>query len=106
MAELAKLYENVFRNVNIALANELAVMCRQFGVNTREVIEATATKPFGFMPFYPGPRIGGHCIGVDPAYMACRMRLNGYEARFIGKDVGVDDGGLQGPVGPASGKRR
>jgi UDP-N-acetyl-D-glucosamine dehydrogenase len=83
VAELAKLYENVFRNVNIALANELAVMCRQLGVSTREVIEAAATKPFGFMPFYPGPGIGGHCIGVDPAYLAWRMRLNGYEARFI-----------------------
>jgi UDP-N-acetyl-D-glucosamine dehydrogenase len=83
VAELAKLYENVFRNVNIALANELAVMCRQLGVSTREVIEAAATKPFGFMPFYPGPGIGGHCIGVDPAYLAWRMRLDGYEARFI-----------------------
>ena len=83
VAELAKLYENVFRNVNIALANELAVMCRQLGVSTREVIQAAATKPFGFMPFYPGPGIGGHCIGVDPAYLAWRMRLNGYEARFI-----------------------
>ena len=83
VAELAKLYENVFRNVNIALANELAVMCRQLGVSTHEVIAAAATKPFGFMPFYPGPGIGGHCIGVDPAYLAWRMRLNGYEARFI-----------------------
>jgi UDP-N-acetyl-D-glucosamine dehydrogenase len=83
VAELAKLYENVFRNVNIALANELALMCRQLGVSTREVIQAAATKPFGFMPFYPGPGIGGHCIGVDPAYLAWRMRLNGYEARFI-----------------------
>jgi UDP-N-acetyl-D-glucosamine dehydrogenase len=83
VAELAKLYENVFRNVNIALANELAVMCRQLDVSTREVIDAAATKPFGFMPFYPGPGIGGHCIGVDPAYLAWRMRLTGYEARFI-----------------------
>src|SRR6059036_3665106 len=83
VAELAKLYENVFRNVNIALANELALMCRQLGVSTREVIQAAAIKPFGFMPFYPGPGIGGHCIGVDPAYLAWRMRLNGYEARFI-----------------------
>jgi len=83
VAELAKLYENVFRNVNIALANELALMCRQLGVSTREVIQAAATKPFGFMPFFPGPGIGGHCIGVDPAYLAWRMRLNGYEARFI-----------------------
>lgn len=83
VAELAKLYENVFRNVNIALANELALMCRRLGVNTREVIEAAATKPFGFLPFYPGPGIGGHCIPIDPNYLAWKMRLNGYEARFI-----------------------
>ena len=83
VAELAKLYENVFRNVNIALANEFAVMCRYLGVDSREVIDAAATKPFGFMPFYPGPGIGGHCIPVDPLYLAWKMRLNGYEARFI-----------------------
>lgn len=83
VAELAKLSENVFRNVNIALANELALMCRRLGVNTREVIEAAATKPFGFMPFYPGPGTGGHCIPVDPNYLAWKMRLDGYEARFI-----------------------
>lgn len=83
VAELAKLYENVFRNVNIALANELALMCRRLDVKTREVIEAAATKPFGFMPFYPGPGTGGHCIPVDPNYLAWKMRLNGYEARFI-----------------------
>lgn len=83
VAELAKLYENVFRNVNIALANEFSLMCRRLGVNTRDVIEAAATKPFGFLPFYPGPGIGGHCIPVDPGYLAWKMRLNGYEARFI-----------------------
>ncbi len=83
VAELAKLYENVFRNINIALANEFALMCRRLGVNTREVIEAAATKPFGFLPFYPGPGIGGHCIPIDPSYLAWKMRLNGYEARFI-----------------------
>jgi len=83
VAELAKLYENVFRNVNIALANEFALMCRRLNVNTREVIDASATKPFGFMPFYPGPGIGGHCIGVDPFYLAWKIRLSGYEARFI-----------------------
>src|SRR5437667_4030228 len=83
VAELAKLYENVFRNVNIALANELALMCRHLGMNTREVIDAAATKPFGFTPSYPGPGIGGHCIPVDPNYLAWKMRLNGYEARFI-----------------------
>ena len=83
IAELAKLYENVFRNVNIALANEFAVMCRYLGVNSREVIDAAATTPFGFMPFYPGPGIGGHCIPVDPLYLSWKMRLNGYEPRFI-----------------------
>jgi len=83
VAELAKLYENVFRNVNIALANEFALMCRRLEVNSREVIEAAATKPFGFLPFYPGPGIGGHCIAVDPFYLAWKMRQNGYEARFI-----------------------
>jgi UDP-N-acetyl-D-glucosamine dehydrogenase len=83
VAELAKLYENVFRNVNIALANEFALMCHRLGVGTREVIDAAATKPFGFLPFYPGPGIGGHCIPVDPSYLAWKMRLNGYEARFI-----------------------
>src|SRR5262245_55698745 len=83
VAELAKLYENVFRNVNIALANEFAIMCRRLGVSSREVIDAAATKPFGFLPFYPGPGIGGHCIAVDPFYLAWKMRLNGYEARFV-----------------------
>jgi UDP-N-acetyl-D-glucosamine dehydrogenase len=83
VAELAKLYENVFRNVNIALANEFALMCRRLDVGVREVIDAASTKPFGFLPFYPGPGIGGHCIAVDPFYLAWKMRLNGYEARFI-----------------------
>jgi UDP-N-acetyl-D-glucosamine dehydrogenase len=83
VAELAKLYENVFRNVNIALANEFTLMCRRLGVNSREVIDAAATKPFGFMPFYPGPGIGGHCIPVDPLYLSWKMRFSGYEARFI-----------------------
>jgi UDP-N-acetyl-D-glucosamine dehydrogenase len=83
VAELAKLYENVFRNVNIALANELALMCRHLGVSTREVIDAAATKPFGFLPFYPGPGIGGHCIGIDPIYLAWKMRVSGYDSRFI-----------------------
>ena len=83
VAELAKLYENVFRNVNIALANEFALMCRRLGVSTKEVIDAAATKPFGFMPFYPGPGIGGHCIPIDPLYLSWKLRLDGYESRFI-----------------------
>ena len=83
VAEMAKLYENVFRNVNIALANELALMCHRLGVNTREVIDAASTKPFGFMTFHPGPGVGGHCIGIDSQYLAWKMKLNGYDARFI-----------------------
>lgn len=83
VAEMAKLYENVFRNVNIALANEFSLMCRRLGVNTREVIDAAATKPFGFLAFHPGPGVGGHCIGIDSAYLAWKMKLNGYDARFI-----------------------
>lgn len=84
VAELAKLYENVFRSVNIALANELALMCHHLEVSVWDVIEAAATKPFGFMPFYPGPGIGGHCIPVDPFYLSWKVRLKGYEAKFIG----------------------
>jgi UDP-N-acetyl-D-glucosamine dehydrogenase len=83
VAETAKLLENTFRSVNIALANELAFACRKIGVDPWEVIEAAATKPFGFMPFYPGPGIGGHCIPVDPLYLSWKVRLNGYEAQFI-----------------------
>lgn len=83
VAELAKLYENTFRSVNIALANEFALMCRYLGSSVWEVIEAAATKPFGFMPFSPGPGIGGHCIPIDPIYLSWKLRLNGYEARFI-----------------------
>jgi UDP-N-acetyl-D-glucosamine dehydrogenase len=83
VAETAKLLENTFRSVNIALANELAFVCRKIGVDPWEVIEAAATKPFGFMPFYPGPGIGGHCIPVDPLYLSWKVRLTGYEAQFI-----------------------
>jgi UDP-N-acetyl-D-glucosamine dehydrogenase len=83
VAETAKLLENTFRSVNIALANEFALACRKIGVDPWEVIEAAATKPFGFMPFYPGPGIGGHCIPVDPHYMSWKVRLTGYEAQFI-----------------------
>jgi UDP-N-acetyl-D-glucosamine dehydrogenase len=84
VAELSKLYENTFRSVNIALANELALICEHLGVSVWEVIEAAATKPFGFMPFSPGPGIGGHCIPIDPFYLSWKARLNGYEAKFIG----------------------
>ena len=83
VAETAKLLENTFRSVNIALANELAFACRKIGVDPWEVIDAAATKPFGFMPFYPGPGIGGHCVPVDPLYLSWKVRLTGYEAQFI-----------------------
>jgi UDP-N-acetyl-D-glucosamine dehydrogenase len=83
VAETAKLLENTFRSVNIALANELALACRALGVDPWEVIAAAATKPFGFMPFYPGPGTGGHCIPLDPLYFSWKVRLNGFEPRFI-----------------------
>ncbi len=82
-AEMVKLFENIFRSVNIALVNELAIMCRRLGISVWEVIEAAATKPFGFLPFYPGPGIGGHCIPVDPYYLSWKARLAGYEPKFI-----------------------
>ena len=82
-AEMIKLFENIFRSVNIALANELAIMCRRLGLSVWEIIDAAATKPFGFMPFYPGPGIGGHCLPSDPYYLSWRARMMGYEARFI-----------------------
>jgi UDP-N-acetyl-D-glucosamine dehydrogenase len=82
-AEMVKLLENTFRSVNIALANEMARMCRKLHINVWEVIEAAKTKPFGFMPFYPGPGLGGHCIPVDPYYLTWKARLNGFEPRLI-----------------------
>ncbi len=82
-AEMVKLLENTFRAVNIGLVNELAVMCHKLGLNTWEVIDAAATKPFGFMPFYPGPGLGGHCIPIDPLYLSWKLRSLNYQARFI-----------------------
>ena len=82
-AEMVKLFENIFRSVNVALVNELAIMCRRLGLSVWEVIEAASTKPFGFMPFYPGPGIGGHCLPSDPHYLSWRTRLLGYEPKFI-----------------------
>ena len=76
-AEMVKLLENTFRSVNIALANEMALTCHSFGINVWEVIEAAKTKPFGFMPFYPGPGLGGHCIPVDPYYLTWKAKMNG-----------------------------
>jgi UDP-N-acetyl-D-glucosamine dehydrogenase len=83
VAETAKLLENTFRSVNIALVNELALMCHHLDVDVWEVIDAAATKPFGFLAHYPGPGIGGHCIPLDPLYLSWKARLNGFEARFI-----------------------
>jgi UDP-N-acetyl-D-glucosamine dehydrogenase len=82
-AELTKLLENTFRSVNIALVNEMAIVCDKLGVNVWEVIDAAATKPFGFMRFTPGPGIGGHCIPLDPHYLAWKMRTLNYKTRFI-----------------------
>jgi UDP-N-acetyl-D-glucosamine dehydrogenase len=80
---MVKLLENTFRAVNIGLVNELALMCRDLQVNVWEVIDAAATKPFGFMPFYPGPGLGGHCIPIDPFYLSWKARQTGFESRFI-----------------------
>ncbi len=83
VAETVKLLENTFRAVNISLVNELALMCNKMGIGVWEVIEAAKTKPFGFMPFYPGPGLGGHCIPIDPLYLSWKARLFGFEARLI-----------------------
>lgn len=83
VAEMVKLLENTFRMINIGLVNELAMMCDRMGINVWEVIEAAATKPFGFMPFFPGPGLGGHCIPIDPFYLSWKTKQAGIEARFI-----------------------
>jgi UDP-N-acetyl-D-glucosamine dehydrogenase len=83
VAEMVKLLENTFRAVNIGLVNELALMCDKLGVSVWEVVDAAATKPFGFMPFYPGPGLGGHCIPIDPFYLSWKVKEVGFEARFI-----------------------
>ena len=83
VAEMVKLLENTFRMINIGLVNEIALMCDRMGINVWEVIEAAATKPFGFMPFYPGPGLGGHCIPIDPFYLSWKTKQAGIEARFI-----------------------
>ena len=83
MAETVKLLENTFRSVNIGLVNEIAIMADKLGLDVWEVIEAAASKPFGFMPFYPGPGLGGHCIPIDPLYLSWKLRTLNYKARFI-----------------------
>lgn len=83
VAEMVKLLENTFRSINIAMINEMALLCHRLGIDIWEVIEAAKTKPFGFMSFSPGPGIGGHCIPIDPAYLSWKAKLNGFEPRFI-----------------------
>jgi UDP-N-acetyl-D-glucosamine dehydrogenase len=83
VAEMVKLLENTFRMINIGLVNEIAIMCNRMGIDVWEVIDAAATKPFGFMPFYPGPGLGGHCIPIDPFYLSWKSKQAGMEARFI-----------------------
>jgi len=83
VAEMVKLLENTFRAVNIGLVNEIALMCHKMDIDVWEVIDAAKTKPFGFMPFYPGPGLGGHCIPIDPSYLSWKARQNGFECRFI-----------------------
>jgi UDP-N-acetyl-D-glucosamine dehydrogenase len=83
VAEMVKLLENTFRAVNIGLVNEIALMCHKMDIDVWEVIDAAKTKPFGFMPFYPGPGLGGHCIPIDPYYLSWKARQNGFECRFI-----------------------
>ncbi|MEK6713914.1 MAG: nucleotide sugar dehydrogenase [Nitrospirota bacterium] len=82
-AEMVKLLENTFRAVNIGLVNEIAIICNKLGMDVWEIIDAAATKPFGFMPFYPGPGLGGHCIPVDPLYLSWKLKMFNYNARFI-----------------------
>ena len=82
-AELTKLLENIFRSVNIALVNELAQLCDRMGIDIWEVVDAAATKPFGFMPFQPGPGLGGHCIPIDPFYLTWKAREYDFSTRFI-----------------------
>jgi UDP-N-acetyl-D-glucosamine dehydrogenase len=83
VAAMVKLLENTFRMINIGMVNEMAIMCDRMGIDIWEVINAAATKPFGFMPFYPGPGLGGHCIPIDPFYLSWKTRQAGIEARFI-----------------------
>ncbi|MCC6485731.1 MAG: nucleotide sugar dehydrogenase [Armatimonadetes bacterium] len=82
-AEMTKLYENTFRHINIGFANEMAMLCEKMGINIWEVIQAASTKPFGFMPFYPGPGVGGHCIPVDPQYLLFKARQHNFNLRFV-----------------------
>jgi nucleotide sugar dehydrogenase len=90
-AEMAKLLENTFRHVNIALVNEMAVFCQELGVDLWQAINAAATKPFGFMAFKPGPGVGGHCIPIDPSYLSWQVRRLGYSFRFVELACEIND---------------
>src|SRR5689334_13459949 len=92
VAEMVKLLENTFRSVNIALANEIALMCSHMHIDVWEVIKGASTKPFGFMPFFPGPGLGGHCIPIDPLYLEWKSKIDGFESRFIGLADKVNSG--------------
>jgi len=92
VAEMVKLLENTFRSVNIGLVNEMALMCNALDIDVWEVIEAAKTKPFGFMAFYPGPGLGGHCIPIDPFYLSWKAKMNGFEPRFIELAGHVNEG--------------
>ncbi|HBM81150.1 MAG TPA: UDP-N-acetyl-D-glucosamine dehydrogenase, partial [Clostridiaceae bacterium] len=83
VAEMEKILENTFRNINVALANEMAVLCSRMGIDVWEVIDAASTKPYGFMPFYPGPGLGGHCIPIDPFYLTWKAREYDYHTKLI-----------------------
>jgi len=92
VAEACKLWENTFRAINIGMANEMARLCNALGIDTWEVVRAAATKPFGFMPFYPGPGIGGHCIPLDPHYLSWKARQHGFDSQFISLAEKVNSG--------------
>ncbi len=83
VAEMTKIFENTFRHVNIALVNEIAQLCEKMGISVWEVIDTASTKPFGYMPFYPGPGVGGHCIPLDPSYLASKAKEYDFSTRFI-----------------------
>ena len=91
IAEMEKILENTFRNINIALANEMAILCKRMGIDVWEVIDAAKTKPYGFMPFYPGPGLGGHCIPLDPFYLTWKAREYGYHTRLIETSGEIND---------------
>jgi len=92
VAEACKLWENTFRAINIGMANEMARLCSALGIDTWEVVRAAATKPFGFMPFYPGPGIGGHCIPLDPHYLSWKARQHGFDSQFISLAEQINSG--------------